>query len=111
MQRPTSGLLPALLLSCAIWMLPGCSKNEVHNSEAVIERAKALCACDTKACVDGLTEEISAHSRKVSETFPRKSDVPPELQAAIRESRAITLKCMPRLDRLTGHPVTEPTGR
>ena len=93
-----------LVLACFLVMFPACGEGDgIDAPEKIVERAKSLCACESKECMDRITDEITAHSDKVKAKYPTKEDVPQELQSAMTEGRKTMLGCIQKLDQLSGH--------
>ena len=90
-----------------VLLLSGCRSDGLDSPEQVVERAEALCECDSKECVDRITEEITEHTDRVEAVYPKKADVPPEMSSAISESRKVMLGCMQKLDQFSRHRAPE----
>ena len=101
--------LVALALGSLMVFASGCKSDGLYTPDQIVERDQSLCACDSKECVDRITNEIIEHSDKVKAAYPKKEDVPKDVQTADSESRKITMGCMHKLDALSGHRVTTPS--
>ena len=89
--------------------LVGCKGDGLDSPDEIVQRAKALCACESKECMDKVTDEITAHTEKVKEKYPVSKDVPEDIQAAMSEGQKTMLGCIHKLDQLSGHAPPEPT--
>ena len=99
----------ALTFGSLMVLASGCKSDGLSNTDQIVERAQSLCACESKECVDRVTDEIMEHMDKVKAAYPKKDDIPKDVQAAIAESRKITMGCMHKLDALSGHQVPPPS--
>ena len=92
----------------AIFLI-GCKGDGLDSPERIVERAESLCACESKECMDKVTDEITAHTEKVKATYPVGNDVPKEIQSAMTQGQKTMLGCIRKLDQLSGHTAPEPT--
>ncbi len=108
MQSPRRRFL-FVLVSLFFVFVVGCQRDGLDSPDEIIDRAKSLCACDSKACVDEVTQSITSHTEKVKAKYPNEVDVPKDVMEAMKQSRKTMMDCMMKLDQLSGHTPPEPT--